>query len=320
MSPSLEYLERCAAETGFALTTLEKVARLGELAGYVGRHAFLKEVLVLKGGTALNLGFGAPTRLSVDLDFNYIGSAERSVMLDDRPRVEQAMIELAQRAGYRVQQSADAFAGRKIYLHYRSVLGPQDRIEVDLNYLFRRPFVAPVQRELWQPGELDRPSLRSVGDDELLSGKLLALLERCAARDAWDVANLAPGLVAVLGQPAFRARFVAIAGILDHPLHTYGRRRFESLLTQKEVEERLLPTLAQGRGVDAGELVAAAHGRVAPLLDLHPEEMLYMNELAAGRLVLEHLFKDEGELELFSNHPALLWKAQNVRRHLAGGP
>jgi hypothetical protein len=34
------------------------------------------------------------------------------------------MIELAQRAGYRVQQSADAFAGRKIYLHYRSVFGP----------------------------------------------------------------------------------------------------------------------------------------------------------------------------------------------------
>jgi len=105
MSPSLEYLERCAAESGFAVATLEKVARLGEFAGDVGRHAFLKEALVLKGGTALNLGYGAPTRLSVDLDFNYVGAAERSAMLEDRPRVEQAVVELARRSGYRVQQS-----------------------------------------------------------------------------------------------------------------------------------------------------------------------------------------------------------------------
>lgn len=120
MSPSLEYLERCAADSGFAVATLEKVARLGEFAGDVGRHALLKEALVLKGGTALNLGYGASTRLSVDLDFNYIGAAERSAMLEDRPRVEQAVIELARRSGYRVQQSADAFAGRKIYLDYHS--------------------------------------------------------------------------------------------------------------------------------------------------------------------------------------------------------
>lgn len=319
MSPSLEYLERCAAETGFAITTLEKVARLGELAGNVARHPFLKEVLVLKGGTALNLGFGAPTRLSVDLDFNYIGARERSAMLEERPRVELAAIELAQRAGYRVQQSADAFAGRKIYLHYRSASGPQDRIEVDLNFLFRTPFVAPVRRELWQPGELDRPSLPGVGDDELLAGKLLALLDRCAARDAWDVANLASPLKARLDQPAFRSRFVGIAGTLDHPLNTYGRERLESQLTRQEVEERLLPMLAQGRSVEADELVDAAFVRLEPLLDLRPEEMLYMKSLAEGRLALDSLFHDRAELELFSSHPALLWKAQNVRRHLDGG-
>lgn len=66
MSPSLEYLERCAAETGFQVTPLEKVVRLGEMAA-----------------------------------------------------------DLARRRGYRVQQSADAFAGRKLYLRYRSTLGPE---------------------------------------------------------------------------------------------------------------------------------------------------------------------------------------------------
>ena len=83
-----------------------------------------RNALVLKGGTALNLAFGPPERLSVDLDFNYVGAIERERMLAERPRVERTLDELARRAGYRIQRSADAFAGRKLYLHYSSALGP----------------------------------------------------------------------------------------------------------------------------------------------------------------------------------------------------
>jgi len=121
MSASLAYLERCSAESGFSVAGLEKVVRLGAMAGEIGRHPLLSSVLVLKGGTALNLAYGPPERLSVDLDFNYVGALERERMLEDRPHVERALDELAQRAGYRVQRSADSFAGRKLFLHYRSV-------------------------------------------------------------------------------------------------------------------------------------------------------------------------------------------------------
>ena len=73
MSVSLEYLQHCSAQTGFAIAPLEKVVRLGELASDITRHPFLGRGLALKGGTALNLCLGPPQRLSVDLDFNYIG-------------------------------------------------------------------------------------------------------------------------------------------------------------------------------------------------------------------------------------------------------
>jgi len=77
MSVSREYLSRCAADLGYAESSLEKVIRLGELAGDIAKHGLLGESLALKGGTALQLCFGPPSRLSVDLDFNYIGSASR---------------------------------------------------------------------------------------------------------------------------------------------------------------------------------------------------------------------------------------------------
>ena len=103
---------------------LEKVVRLGKLARQISAAILcLGEALALRGGTALNLCFGPPGRLSVDLDYNYVAHVEREKMLADRPRIETAVAELARRRGYIIQQSADAFAGRKTHLRYRSVLG-----------------------------------------------------------------------------------------------------------------------------------------------------------------------------------------------------
>lgn len=114
MNPSLIFLERCAADTGFQVDVLEKVVRLGDMAADITRHPFLGQSLALKGGTALNLAFGEPSRLSVDLDFNYVAHVVREAMLQDRPRIEAAVTDLARRHGYVVQASSDAFAGRKL--------------------------------------------------------------------------------------------------------------------------------------------------------------------------------------------------------------
>src|SRR5258706_11572267 len=96
-----------AASTGFRQETLEKVDRLVGLLDDVNRHPLLSKVLALKGGTALNLGFGPPSRLSVDLDFNYVGAADREAMLAQRPEVERAMESIARAQGYRVQRSRE---------------------------------------------------------------------------------------------------------------------------------------------------------------------------------------------------------------------
>lgn len=122
MTVSLGFLERCSADTGFQVSALEKVVRLGELAGDLARHPLLGPALALKGGTALNLCFVPPTRLSVDLDYNVVAHADREAMRENRPLVEAAVEDLARLRGYTVQRSADAFAGRKIHLAFSSVL------------------------------------------------------------------------------------------------------------------------------------------------------------------------------------------------------
>lgn len=317
MNPSLEFLERCFAETGYQVSSLEKVVRLGEMAGDIARHPFLGEGLALKGGSALNLCYGPPSRLSVDLDYNYIANVDRDAMLADRPRVEDALIDLAKRHGYRIQKSAESFAGRKIYLRYRSAMGQQERIEIDLNFLFRLPITQPEKRAAWQPGGLDQPLINVAGLGELLIGKMLALLDRCTARDAWDIVHLSEPAVLMLKEPSFREHFIALAAILEKPLPAYTHSRLRTLITEQVIEDQLVPMLSSASIIRPDELAEKAWSKAASLISLQSHEAEYINAIHRGDLHLDLIFpNDAAEAARLSGHPAILWKLENVRSYL----
>jgi predicted nucleotidyltransferase component of viral defense system len=317
MNVSMEYLQRCSGQTGYPVPLLEKVVRLGDMTADITHHPFLGSVLALKGGTALNLCFGPPKRLSVDLDFNYTGHREREKMLSDRPQVEQAVVELARRKGYRVQKSGEAFAGRKIYLIYRSILGPEERIELDLNFLFRIPISGTMKCKLWQPGELDQSEVRTVSLQEIVVGKMLAMLDRGAARDVWDLANLPEPAKDVIGMPSFRNWFIALAAILNHPLPSYTMSRLNGLVTERDVVEQLAPMLAVETPPRADDLVRQAWAVLSEFMTLRHNEETYITSIERGELRPELLFSDDPETaKRVAEHPAILWKITNVRAHL----
>jgi hypothetical protein len=321
MSVSLEYLQRCSELTGYAIGPLEKVVRLGEIAADISRHPFLGKVLALKGGTALNLCLDQPRRLSMDLDFNYIGHLERDKMLIDRPRVEDALVQLARRKAYRAQKSADAFAGRKIYLLYRSVTGKNDRIEVDLNFLFRMPIGGTIMQKMWQPGELEQPMVCTVSLQEILVGKLLAYLDRSAARDVWDLAYLTNQAHEAMRSKRFRSWFIALSAILNHPLTTYAKDRINKRITDRIVAEQLAPMLiVPAAPFQPSDLIERSWGIISPFMKLSENEAKYIASIQQGKLYPELLFRDApAEAKRMASHPAILWKLLNVRSQLAQG-
>lgn len=74
---SKQQLQREASATGFKMEHLEKVFLLMDLLADFATFPQLKNKIVLKGGTALNLFFFNLPRLSVDIDLNYIGNIDR---------------------------------------------------------------------------------------------------------------------------------------------------------------------------------------------------------------------------------------------------
>lgn len=71
-------LEEGATALGVRADMLERVDRLVEALRRIETHEALANRYALKGGTALNLFWLAPPRLSVDIDVNFIGEVERA--------------------------------------------------------------------------------------------------------------------------------------------------------------------------------------------------------------------------------------------------
>jgi hypothetical protein len=147
----------------------------------------------------------------------------------------------------------------------------------------------------------------------VVTGKLLALLDRGAPRDAWDVAHLSDSSVKLLESRGFRERFVAMSAILQRPLPEYSRERLMHLITDQVVVEQLLPMLSASASHRADELLEHAWLRIEPLLSLEIHEQEYLAAIQRGEVRLDLLFPDKAsEAIRLAGHPAIQWMIANV--------
>jgi predicted nucleotidyltransferase component of viral defense system len=124
---SIERLQAEAEAAGFRAEVLEKVIQLLHLLGMIQTHPFLGGKLALKGGTALNLFLFEVPRLSVDIELNYIGAASSDEMVEQRPKVEEALGAVFAREGFSVRRVPGDHAGGRWALRYESAIGTAPR-------------------------------------------------------------------------------------------------------------------------------------------------------------------------------------------------
>lgn len=72
-----KFIMGISSVTGFQPDIIEKACRLAFLLKEINNHHLLSKEIVLKGGTAINFLYLPLPRLSVDLDFNFIGSIKK---------------------------------------------------------------------------------------------------------------------------------------------------------------------------------------------------------------------------------------------------
>ena len=182
---------RVVQQHGFVRDTFEKVLRLKEILRYLNEEEYLREHLLLKGGTAINLTVFNLPRLSVDIDMDYTPNDTKEDMLEARDKITTLIKDYMEAEGYqfskgsRFTHSLDAF-----YYQYQNAGGNRDMIKIELNYSLRAHILELVHRRILSEVFDDGMTIRMVAPMEIFAAKGNALISRAAARDLYDWGNL----------------------------------------------------------------------------------------------------------------------------------
>jgi len=317
---SRELLIREAQETGFRPEILEKVLQLLHLLESFLSHPYLKDRIVLKGGTALNLFYFDVPRLSVDIDLNYIGAVDRASMLEERPAIEEAIQAVCSREEFAVrrQPGEDAHAGGKWSLRYESGLDQGGNIEVDLNFMLREPLFPVAIMDSRPVGSYRTEAVPVLDIHELAAGKLAALLSRQASRDLFDVHLLLNQ--GELDNEKLRLAFVVYGAMNRKDWRTVSQEDVN--FDTRELESQLIPVLTEAliENMNIEEwtsrLVEECRQALSALLPLNEFEIEFLTKInEQGEIQPELLSTDNGLQEIITRHPQLNWKALNVKKH-----
>lgn len=317
--PSRETLQRVAGETGYQPGTLEKVVRLFDLLQEIMDDEALRDRFALKGGTALNVFHLNLDRLSVDIDLNYIGALDRAAMLAERSNLEAALTRILEAQGYQVRRQPEEHAGGKWIARHASSLGGQGSLEVDINFMMREPLFGVERMNSVTLGGAEAKNVLVLDRNEIVAGKLVALLSRRAARDLFDARRI----FAMSGLD-WRGIKAAMLGIGAAGRGDWRAMSVDAIgVDQKELQAKLLMCLPRSYFDAHGSVeswTAAAieecRNELQPMLALSDNERAFLDGVIdKGEIDASLLDADAGLQQRIGRMPMLNWKAENVKKN-----
>jgi len=302
-----------ARTRGYRPEILEKVYRLLDLLNEFMAIPYLSDRIALKGGTAINLFCSDYfPRLSVDLDFNYIGAIDRLIMQEEKPEVERIILDICRRRQYSLHRNPRAHAGGKMVLVYQSVMGSKGRLEVDLNYVFRVPLWDAVWRSSSEwPAQVNT---RILDIHELAAGKLHALLGRDASRDLFDSHQLLTKWP--LDAKKMRLAFTVYAAMEKREWHEIGVDNIH--FSVDDIRDKLIPVLKNSETPGtlfpevetwAKKLVHECKSKLALVLPFQDQEIEFLSRVKqAGEIRPDLITNDDVLCGRIMQHPLLQWR------------
>jgi len=301
---------------GFAPLVVDKVERLLEVLSAIREDPMLGHVFVLQGGTALNLFYDRPSRLSIDIGLMFVGAADVGGMRAMRPEVDARFREVVVALGYVVQGTNDEHSGQTYRVKY-----PGNHVKVDVSYLARIALLEPQERtcEFADPPiafpVLQRP--------ELAAGKIKALMERAAARDLYDLYRLSVQMPRLFDEPVARA--LAIRAICTADPFPAMKDPVEALERfndpASEFIEPLFAMLRSGEAPKYEVMLKAVSRWLSVLSSLSVAETEFMRLLDERAEYRPELLLAEwpGVLEKASRDPVMAWKVRNLSERPPNG-
>lgn len=243
---------RHAKELGFVRDTFEKVCRLADVLSFFENDNLSSACLALKGGTAINLTIFNLPRLSVDIDLDFCENISRDEMLEKRAIITERISKYMSARGYLLSgKSKQHHALDSFVFEYQNSGGMKDNIKIEINYMIRSHILPVTRRQVHLPWLSVELSVLSVAPIEIFASKIVALLNRTAPRDLYDIHNLLEfGLFDESEQDMLRKCVIFYSCIGSETVHK--EFSFDSLdnMPQNKIKTDLLPVLRFGAFFD----------------------------------------------------------------------
>jgi len=312
-----QYLDRIAREKGFVRDNLEKVMRLARILGHINNSNLLKDCLVLKGGTAINLTIFEMPRLSVDIDLDFARNCQREEMIAKREKVNSELLAYMASEGYALRPGSKSPHTLDSWVFsYTNAGGNPDIIKIEINYS-DRCHVLPMQETTINIDFLDKICIHVLSPIELFASKLNALLGRAAVRDVYDVDNMIrAGLFASQEERDMLRRvlvfYLAVGSSCkaEEVSLEFGDFKHIEGLKYQQVLANLLPVLNRKEHFDMQQTKDRVLAFLKDFLHFSENEQKFIHLFNKREYHPEVLFGEGDIAERTANHPMALWKCR----------
>lgn len=301
-----------AGETQFLRDNLEKVLRLTDVLRFMSENAKLRDRLVLKGGTAINLTVFAMPRLSVDIDLDFHKDCSREEMMACREEISREIGAYMSSQGYQLNPSTkNPHSLDSWVFFYLNAAGNRDNIKIEINYSMRQHVLEPERRDL-TVGIVEPLEVLTLAPVELFGSKIKALVERHTSRDLYDVYRLLHSeLFGTMDRTMLRkivVFYMAVGGSrepsVEWDLEPIRQIKFA------QIRATLLPMLKKGDGFDFEEAKVEVVRFLVELIQLTEDEKAFVEAFRAKDYRPELLFDDAEVVARVQKHPMAAWKVR----------
>ena len=303
-------IAQLAVQTNFLRDNLEKVLRLSDVLQFIAHSPRLKDCLVLKGGTAINLTVFTMPRLSVDIDLDFHRDCTREEMLQYRAEINAEILAYMESQGYQLNPNTkNPHALDSWVFFYRNAGGNRDNIKIEINYSMRRHIFAPQSRHI-NVSFLKATEMLTLEPMELFGTKIKALIERHTCRDLYDVYNLLRSdLMQHFDLSLLRkiVVFYLAVGGNQAPGKEYNLDAINQI-NFSQIRATLLPMLKKRDGFDFETAKTEVIQFLNNLLQFTEAEIAFIDAFLSKKYKPEVLFSDPAIIENIHNHPMALWK------------
>lgn len=296
--------------SGFIQNSYEKVFRLCDFLIFV-RNSKIKDYLVLKGGTAINLWLLDFPRLSVDADFDLslnIGKEEINNLKDEiMKEINRFML---QNGCFLSRRSKRTYTLDSLAYAYTTFSGNRDVLKVEINYSNRCHVLPPiVSRSMASINEA--AEVLRLSDNELIGSKISALITRTTGRDIFDVYNIFSSNLQLDEKLIKKIAIFYTCLSLDSPSLIYKTidASIEKInkIDYGIMRQTIIPMLRVKERIDIDKIKSVVRSKINEMFSFNENENRFIKSLGNGIFDQGLLFEDCIVNDL-KNHPMLLWK------------